>query len=113
MVQQEKPRLLDQLREELYVRHCARRTAKTYSQWVKRFVWYHRLKHPMEMGANEINSFLEHLAKDRNVSASTQTQALSALLFLYRKVLKVDVDNHDSLVRARQKKHLPVVLTQN
>lgn len=113
MTKQPKPRLLDLFREELYVRHYAHRTAKTYAQWVRRFIHFHDLKHPREMGAKEINLFLTYLASKRRVCASTQTQALSALLFLYRKVLKMDIEDLKRVVRARQRKRLPVVLTQN
>jgi integron integrase len=104
------PGLLQRYREELQVRHYARRTVKTYEQWLRRFLRFHRMRHPREMGAAEINAFLNHLAVDLQVSASTQNQALAALLFLYRDLLERDVDL-EGVVRARSRKRLPVVLT--
>lgn len=80
-------RLLDRLREALRSRHYSRRTEAAYCQWVKRFVFFHNVRNPAEMGEREINAFLSHLALKGKVSASTQNQALSALLFLYRNAL--------------------------
>ena len=102
---------MDRYREELQVRHYARRTISSYAQWVKRFLRFHGMRHPREMGEQEINAFLSHLATVGQVSASTQNQALSALLFLYRHVLGGDVGNLEGVVRARQPKRLPVVFT--
>jgi integron integrase len=102
---------MDRFREEMQVRHYARRTITSYAQWVKRFLRFHGMRHPREMGEEEINAFLSHLATEAQVSASTQNQALSALLFLYRTVLGGDVGNLEGVVRARQRKRLPVVLT--
>jgi integron integrase len=93
------------------VRHYARRTAGTYEQWVRRFLRFHGLKPPREMGQAEINAFLTHLAVEERVSASSQTQALSALLFLYRHVLGMDPGDLTGVVRARVKRRLPVVMT--
>ncbi|MCP9850916.1 integron integrase [Cyanobium sp. Morenito 9A2] len=104
-------RLMDRYREELVVRHYARRTIQSYSHWVKRFLHFHGLRHPREMGAVEINAFLSHLATEGQVSASTQNQALSALLFLYRHVMGVEDVDLKGLVRARRRQRLPVVLT--
>jgi len=86
-----RPKLLDQMREALRSRHYSRRTEQTYCQWVKRFIFFHKVRHPVEMGEAEINAFLTHLAVKEKVSASTQNQALSALLFLYRHVLGREV----------------------
>jgi len=83
----EKPKLLDRLREALRARHYSRRTEQTYCHWVKRFIFFHNKRHPIEMGEHEINAYFTHLAVKEKVSASTQNQALSALLFLYRNVL--------------------------
>jgi integron integrase len=105
------PRLLEKLREELAVRHYARRTAGTYEQWVRRFLRFHGLKPPREMGQVEINAFLTHLAVEEGVSASSQTQALSALLFLYRHVLGMDPGDLTGVVRARVRRRIPVVMT--
>ena len=101
---QRPPRLLEKLREELAVRHYARRTIGTYEQWVRRFLRFHGLRPPREMGQAEINAFLTHLAVEQQVSASSQTQALSALLFLYRHVLGVEPGDLNGVVRASVKR---------
>lgn len=107
-----KPKLLDVMRDELRARHYSERTEKAYLLWARRFIVFHRMRHPAEMGADEINAFVTHLAVSGGVSASTQTQALSALLFLYRHVLGYDVGEMRGLVRARPSDHLPVVMTR-
>jgi len=89
----------------------AHRTVKTYEQWLRRFLRFHHLRHPRQMGREEVNTFLTHLAVELQVSASRDNQALSALLFLYRELLERDL-NLAGLVRTRQKRRLPVVLTQ-
>lgn len=105
------PRLLDRVREACRLRHFSLRTERTYVHWVRRFILYHGKRHPREMGASEVEVFLSHLAVDRRVAASTQNQALSALLFLYREVLGVELPWLDGLVRAKRPARLPVVLT--
>ena len=105
------PGLIQRYREELQARHYARRTVKTYEQWLRRFLRFHGMRHPREMGSAEVNAFLTHLAVEAQVSASTQNQALSALLFLYRKLLERDLDL-EGVVRARKPHRLPVVLTE-
>src|SRR5262249_19191099 len=107
------PRLLDRLRAACRVRHYSHRTADAYSAWVVRFVRFHGLRHPQPMGAAGINAFLTHLAVDGHVSASTQNQAFSALLFLYQKVLEVDPGQIAGVVRAQRPVRLPVVLTRD
>jgi site-specific recombinase XerD len=104
------PGLVKRYREELQARHYARRTVKTYEQWLRRFLRFHQLRHPREMGSAEVNAFLTHLAVEAQVSASTQNQALSALLFLYRELLERDLDL-EGLIRARTRPRLPVVMT--
>jgi len=104
-------KLLDQVREELRVRHYAIRTERTYIDWVKDYIFFHGTRHPKDMGGAEIKQFLTHLAVDRNVTAVTQNQALCALLFLYRHVLKRDVGTLGEVVRAKRPTRLPVVLT--
>ena len=104
------PGLIQRYIEELQARHYAGRTVDTYEQWLRRFLRFHRPRHPREMGSAEVNAFLTQLAVDGQVSASTQNQALSALLFLYRELLERDLDL-EGVVRARQKRRLPVVLT--
>lgn len=105
------PGLIQRYREELKVRHYARRTVSSYVHWLRRFLRFHRMRHPREMGEAEINAFLSHLATEERVSASTQNQALAALLFLYRTVLGGDVGNLEGVIRARRRPRLPVVMT--
>lgn len=105
------PRLLDRLRGVLRLRHASPRTADAYAHWARRFVVFHGMRHPTQMGSPEITAFLNHLAVDLHVAASTQNQALNAIVFLYRHVLGIDALALDELVRARRPKRLPVVLT--
>lgn len=105
-----KPKLLDQLREALRSRHYSRRTEQTYCLWVKRYIHFHNVRHPAEMAEPEINAFLTHLAVKGKVSASTQNQALSALLFLYRHVIGREIGDLGEVIRARKPKRLPVVM---
>jgi len=105
-------RLLDQVRDAIRLKHYAYSTEKAYVYWAKRFILYHNKRHPKEMGENEIGEFLTHLAVEENVAASRQNQALSALLFLYREVLRKDLDLPIELVWAKRPKHLPTVLTK-
>jgi integron integrase len=106
------PKLLDRLREALRARHYSPRTENTYCQWVKRFIFYHGVRHPAEMAEPEINAFLTNLAVKHKVSASTQNQALSALLFLYRHVIGREIGDLGEVIRARQPKRVPVVMTR-
>jgi integron integrase len=107
------PRLLDRVREAIRTHHYSRRTEKAYVAWIRRYIFFHGKRHPAEMGAPEITRFLTSLAVDRKVAASTQNQALSALLFLYREVLQQEVPWLDGVVRARRPQRLPVVLTRD
>lgn len=106
------PKLLDRMREEIRVRHYSLRTEETYVDWVRRFILFHNKRHPKDMGAEEVQGFLSHLAVERNVSAATQNQAKSALLFLYRDVLHIDLPWLDEVISAKSSKRLPIVLTQ-
>ena len=105
------PGLLAQVRREIRLRHYSQRTEKTYVRWVKQYVKFHDFRHPAELGQAEATAFLSNLATHREVSASTQNQALSALLFLYRNVLRQDLGWLDGIVRAKRRTRLPVVLT--
>jgi integron integrase len=105
------PKLLDQLREGLRVRHYSLRTEDAYVDWVRRFILFHGKRHPRELGAPEVQAFLTHLAVERGVSPSTQNQAKAALLFLYRHVLDADLPWLAEVVQARRQPRLPVVLT--
>ncbi len=108
-----KPRLLAQVRQAIRARHYSPRTEEAYVHWIRRYVFFHQLRHPAEMGKPEINAFLSHLAVAQQVSASTQTQALSSLLFLYKTVLELKVDFLDGIVRAKKPARLPVFLTRD
>ena len=107
------PRLLERYREEMLVRRYAKRTITSYVSWVRRYLRFHHLRHPREMGQDEINAFLTHLAVTEKLSASSQNQALGALLFLYRTVLGGDVGNLEGVVRGHRPQRLPVVLTED
>ena len=111
--QPEAPRLLEQVREAIRVRHYSLRTEQTYVGWIKRFMLFHGKRHPRDMGGQEVQQFLSHLAVAGHVAASTQSQALSAVLFLYQQVLKQDIGWLDDVVRAKQSQRVPVVLTQD
>jgi integron integrase len=105
-------RLLEQVVAKMRVKHYSLRTEKTYVDWIKRYIWHHGKRHPKDMGAAEVEEFLTHLAVARNVSASTQNQAKSALLYLYKEVLGVELPWLDNVTQAKAPKRLPVVLTQ-
>jgi integron integrase len=105
------PKLLDQLRETIRVRHYSIRTENAYCDWARRFILFHGKRHPSGMAADEVTAFLTHLANERNVSASTQNQAKSALLFLYKQVLGINLPWLDEIVQAKRGTRLPVVLT--
>lgn len=105
------PRLYDHMVEVLRVRHYSRRTEEAYVQWVRRYIDFHDRRHPRELAEDEVNRFLTHLAVKEHVAASTQNQALSAVLFLYEHVLQQPLDRIEGVVRARRPKRLPVVLT--
>lgn len=107
------PKLLDQLRQALRSRHYSPRTEQVYCHWVRRYIHFHSVRHPSEMAEPEMNRFLTHLAVKEKVSASTQNQALSALLFLYRHVLGRKVGDLGEVIRAKKPKHLPVVMTRD
>lgn len=105
------PKLLDSVRDRIRAKHYSLRTEEAYVSWIRRFILYHRKKHPSAMGAEEVNQFLTSLAVERKVSAVTQNQALSAILFLYREVLHDPLPWLQDLVRAERRRRLPVVLT--
>jgi integron integrase len=107
-----RPNLLDRVREAARVRHLSYRTEQAYVAWVKRFVLFHDKRHPRHMGKNEVEAFLTHLAVERQVAASTQNQALAAILFLYRHVLDQELGWLENVVRARRPRRLPVVLSR-
>ena len=108
----QKPKLLDRVRAVARIRHLSLRTEQAYSDWIRRFILFHRKRHPEEMGAEEIRQFLSHLAVEGQVSASTQNVALCALLFLYRDVLEVELPYVEGVLRAKRPARVPVVFTR-
>ena len=112
MTDQHQVPLLDRLRRQVRLLHYSIRTEEAYVQWARRFILFHKKRHPSEMGVDEIRHFLSHLANEGRVSASTQNQALAALLFLYREVLGVDLPFVEGVERAKRPARVPVVLTR-
>ena len=105
------PKLLEQVRHRLRIKHYSLRTERSYIAWIRNFILFHHKRHPRDMAAAEVEFFLSYLAVDRGVSPSTQNQALHALLFLYKEVLMIDLPWLDGIVRAKPSRHLPVVLS--
>jgi integron integrase len=112
VVSDKKPKLLDRVRSDLRVKHYSIRTERAYIDWIRRFILFHGKRHPNEMGEQEISAFLTHLAVDRHVAASTQNQALCALLFLYQQVLQLKLDFIDDVARVKRPAKIPVVFTR-
>jgi integron integrase len=104
-------KLLDRVGDAIRLKHYSFRTEQTYKDWIKRYILFHRKRHPKDMGVEEIQNFLSHLAAEKNVAASTQNQALSAILFLYRHVLHIEIEFPTDIIRAEKSKTLPTVLT--
>jgi site-specific recombinase XerD len=111
--QPQPPKLLEQARAVIRARHYSLRTKETYLGWMKNFILFHGKRHPRDMGTQEVQQFLSHLAVEGHVAASTQSQALSAIVFLYQQVLNQDIGGFDKVVRAKQPHRVPVVLTQD
>src|SRR5258706_9762324 len=109
---QQGKKLLDQVRDILRVKHYSYRTEQSYVDWIKRFILFHKKRHPLEMDAPEIQDFITYLAVEPTVSASTQNQALSAIIFLYRYGLEKDVQIPKHIIHASNQKHLPTVLSR-
>src|SRR5579884_2900654 len=108
-----KGKLLDQVRDVMRLKHYSLRTERTYCDWIERFIRFHHLRHPCEMAEREVGEFLTDLVRNGNVTASTQNQALSALLFLYKQVLKQEIGWLEKVQRAKKPARLPVVLTRD
>jgi len=106
------PRLLDQVREKIRLKHYSYRTEQQYVGWIRRFILYHDKRHPKDLGAEHVEAFLSPLAVDRSVASSTQNQALAAILFLYRYVLNVELPWLDKVIRSKRPQRLPIVLTR-
>lgn len=107
------PKLLDQVSQKIRFLHYSRKTEQSYLHWIRRYIIFHNKRHPKDMGGEEVSSFLNYLANKEHVSASTQNQALSALVFLYKQILNVDVGEIPEFQYARKPKRLPVVLSQS
>src|SRR5258707_368407 len=112
-IQSKPKKLLDQVGDVMRFKHYSLRTERAYSDWIARFIRFHGKRHPAEMGAEEVGQFLTHLAREGKVAASTQNQALSALLFLYKEVLKEKIGWLGEVERAKRPTRLPVVLTRD
>ena len=112
MQSQSRPKkLLDRVRDAIRLKHYSYRTEETYVQWIRRYILFHNKRHPKDMGVPEIEAFLTHLAVKRHVAASTQNQALCALIFLYKQVLQLPLDERIDAIRAKRSRRLPTVLT--
>jgi site-specific recombinase XerD len=107
-----KPRLLDQVRGVIRCKHYSIRTEQSYIDWIKRYIFFHDKQHPEQLGSRHISAFLTHLAVDRKVASSTQNQALCAIVFLYKEVLKKEPGEFEDLIRAKKPEKLPVVFTR-
>ena len=105
-------KLLEQVSDIIRAKHYSHRTEQTYIEWIRQYIIFHKKRHPNEMGHEEIQAFISHLATVRTLSASSQNQALSAIIFLYRHVLKKEIDFPSDITRAQKSKTLPLVLTQ-
>ncbi|MBU1668994.1 integron integrase [bacterium] len=111
---QVKKKLLDIVRDKVRVKHYSLSTERTYIHWIKHYIFYHNKKHPINMAKSEIEQFLTYLAVDKKVSPTTQNQAFSAMLFLYKEVLGIDMSSWNiQALRAQERKHIPVVLTKD
>jgi len=106
------PKLLDKVTSVIRFKHYSRRTEEAYKLWIKRYILYNKKRHPLEMGEKEVTDFLTYLAEKKNISSSTQNQALCAILFLYKDVLKKEIKDFKGITWAKKPKRLPVVLTR-
>lgn len=106
-------KLLDQVRDLIRLKHYSIRTEQSYIPWIKRYIYFHKKRHPKDMGVPEIEAFLSHLAVNLRVASSTQNQAFNALLFLYRNVLGIELNEKIQAIRAKKPKKLPTVMTES
>lgn len=106
------PKLLEQVRNKIRFLHYSRKTEQSYIHWIRRFILFHNKRHPNKMGGEEVATFLNYLANKENVAAATQNQALAALVFLYKRILDIEIENIPEFSYAKKPKRLPVVLTQ-
>jgi integron integrase len=113
MASDKNPKLLDKVKADMRVKHYSRRTEAAYTGWIKRYILFNGKKHPKEMGENEIKLFINHLAENDRVSASTQNQALNSILYLYKNILNRDIKWIEDIKYAQKKKHLPVIINKS
>lgn len=113
MLEPQKPRLLEQARQSMRLRHFSLKTEKSYIYYIRDFILFHQKRHPKDMGVDEIRAYLSYLAIGRKVAASTQNVALSALLFLYKQVLKIELPYIDNIERAKRPERIPVVFSRD
>jgi len=111
-VEQLPKKLLERASDAIRIKHYSYKTEKSYINWIKRYILFHNKRHPKEMSSAEIEAFLTHLAVEENVAASTQNQALNSILFLYREVIKKELDLQVDAVRARRSRYISTVLTK-
>ncbi|MBF2067000.1 MAG: phage integrase N-terminal SAM-like domain-containing protein, partial [Calothrix sp. C42_A2020_038] len=112
-MEQRPKKLMEQVQDAIRLKHYSYKTEKSYAGWIRRYIFFHDRRHPKDMGSPEIEAFLTDLAVNQKVAASTQNQALNAILFLYKEVLKQDLDLRVDAVRAKKSKYLPTVLTKD
>jgi len=105
-------KLLDQVRITIRKKHYSIRTEHTYIQWIRKFTHFHNMRHPKDMGEKEISQYISYLATDKKVASSTQNQALNAIVFLYRRVLKIELGDFGQMERARRPEKLPTVMSK-
>ena len=105
-------KLLEQVQDTIRLKHYSYQTEKTYIYWIRRYILFHNKRHPKDMGGTDVEALLTHIAVNEKVAASTQNQALYAILFLYREVMKQELDLKVDAVRAKKSKYLPIVLTK-
>ncbi len=113
MASEKNPKLLDRVKADMRVKHYSRRTEAAYTGWIKRYILFHNKRHPKDMGAEEIKAFINNLATNNHVSSSTQNQALQSILYLYKNIIKKDIEFIDTINRAKLKKRLPTVFSRN
>lgn len=110
---QKPKKLLDQVRDRIRVKQYSHRTEQTYVHWIRKYILYHNKRHPKDMGISEIEEFFSYLAENQKVSSSTQNQALSAILFLYREFLEIQFPDKVNAIRGKRSNHIPTVLSKD
>jgi len=111
-MKEQKSKLMDCLQTMIRLKHYSIKTEKSYCYWVRQYIYYHNKKHPKDMGGDEIRQFLNHLAINKNVASSTQNQALCAIIFLYREVLQINIEDIGKITWAKKAKRLPIIFSK-